>query len=178
MSIFVDPKKAIEVLDIVPGFKVADIGCGVGHYTFAVAEKLKGKGKIYAVDIRKNVLGKVASEAKERGYLNIEVIWGDAEKEGGTRLADNAVDLVVASNIFFQVESKENLAKELSRILIKDGKLLVIDWSNSFGGLGPPEEYIVEPEEIKKVCSMFSLDFQEENKSGAHHYELLFKKTS
>lgn len=178
MSIFVDPKKAIEVLDITPGLRVADIGCGVGHYTFAIAEKLKGKGKIYAVDIRKNVLGKVASEAKERGYLNIEIIWGDAEIDGGTRLADSSVDLVVASNIFFQVEEKEDLAKELSRILTKDGKLLVIDWSNSFGGLGPPEESIVSPDEIKKVCEQFSLDFIEENKTGAHHYELLFKKTS
>ena len=178
MSIFVDPKKAIEILDITPGLRVADIGCGVGHYTFAVAEKLKGKGKVYAVDIRKNVLGKVASESKEKGYLNIETIWGDAEIDGGTRLAESSVDIVIASNIFFQVEKKEDLAKELSRILVKEGKLLVIDWSNSFGGLGPPEDYIVSPEEIKKVCALFSLDFEEENETGTHHYELLFKKNS
>ena len=131
MSLFVDPRKAIEALEIKPGMNIADIGCGVGHYTFAVAEKLEGKGKVYGVDVRKNVLDKVASEAKEKGLLTVEVIWGDAEKEGGTRLADGSVDAVVASNIFFQVEDKEAFAKELSRILVSDGNLLVVDWINS-----------------------------------------------
>ncbi len=176
MSIFVDPRKAIEPLDISPGMRVADVGCGVGHYTFAIAEKLEGKGRIYAVDVRKNVLEKLASEAKEKGISTIEVIWGNAEEEGGTRIADGFVNSVVASNIFFQVDKKEALAKELSRIIAPGGELLVVDWSNSFGGLGPPEEYIVDPEDIKKICGKVSLHLEGEFKTGAHHYELLFKK--
>lgn len=177
MSIFVDPQKAVEALDIYPGVKVADVGCGVGHYVFAVAEKMENKGRIYAIDIRKNVLDKVASEAKEKGLTGlVEVIWGDAEAQGGTKLADGAVDAAVASNIFFQVDNKEDLARELSRIIKENGELLVVDWSNSFGGLGPPPDYIVSPEEIKEICQDFSLNFQVEYKTGSHHYELLFKK--
>ncbi len=176
MSIFIDPKKAIEPLNISPGMRVADVGCGVGHYTFAIAEKLEGKGRIYAIDVRKNVLEKLASEAKEKGISTIEIILGNAEEEGGTRLADGFVNAVVASNIFFQVDEKEALAKELSRITAPGGELLVIDWSNSFGGLGPPPEYIVDPEDIKKICGRHSFDLKDEFKTGAHHYELLLKK--
>lgn len=156
--------------------QVADVGCGVGHYVFALADELQGEGKIYGIDVRKNVLEKVASEAREKGFSNIEIIWGDAEKEGGTRLADDSMDAVVASNIFFQAEDKEGLAKEIARITSPEGEVLIIDWMNSFGGLGPTEEDIVSSEEVKKICEPYALVFQKEHKTGAHHYELLFKK--
>ncbi len=178
MSIFVDPKKAIEVLDLSPGMQVADVGCGVGHYTFEIAEKLNEKGRIYAIDIRKNVLDKVASEAKEKGFSIVDVIWGDAEKVGGTKIADESVDVVVASNIFFQVEDKDSLVKEFSRITKLNGKILIIEWKNSFGGLGPSEEMIVDPKEVKEYCKSCSLVFEEEHKMGTHHYELLFTKNN
>ncbi|MGM0629331.1 MAG: class I SAM-dependent methyltransferase [Patescibacteria group bacterium] len=177
MSIFVDPRKAIEALSLSSKMQVADVGCGVGHYTLALADKIQGEGTVYAIDVRKNVLEKVASEAKERGVSNIEVIWGDAEKEGGTRLANDSVGAVVASNIFFQTEDKEALAKEIARITASDGEILIIDWINSFGGLGPPEDYIVSAERVKEICEPLGLVFQREHKTGAHHYELLFKKS-
>ena len=177
MSIFVDPKKAIEALDIKPGIRVADVGCGVGHYVFAVAERLEGKGKVYGIDVRRNVLDKVASEASEKGLSDVvEVILGNAEKEGGTKLADGSVDAVIASNVFFQVDDRRALMAEIVRIVSPGGEVLIIDWLNSFGGLGPPEEYIVSAEEVKDICSSFSLEFQSEHKTGTHHYELLFKK--
>ncbi len=178
MSIFVDPKKALNALSISPGMHVADVGCGAGHYTFNIAERLEGKGRVYAIDIRKNMLEKVASEAKERGLSTVEVIWGDAEKPGGTRIADGVASVVVASNIFFQVDDKESLADELSRILSPGGELLVIDWKNSFGGLGPTEDRIVDPEEIKEICKSRSLVFEKVHETGAHHYELLFRKVT
>lgn len=177
MSIFVDPRKAVEALSIEPGMSIADVGCGVGHYIFAVAEKLNGKGKIYGIDVRKSILEKVVSEAKERGLSEVvEIIWGDAEKERGTKLADGSVDVVIASNIFFQVEDRSALAGEIARIAVPGGEVLVIDWVNSFGGLGPPDEHIISPEEIKETFAPLGLDFQGEHKTGTHHYELLFKK--
>lgn len=178
MSIFVDPKKALEALDISPGMHIADVGCGAGHYTMNIAEKLEGKGRVYAIDIRKNMLEKVASEAKERGLSTVEVIWGDAEKLGGTRVADGAVNAAVASNIFFQVDDKELLTEELSRILSPGGELLIIDWKNSFGGLGPTEDRIVDPEEIKELCKSKSFSFERVHETGSHHYELLFRKAT
>lgn len=176
MSIFLDPKKAIEPLNIIPGMNVADIGCGSGYYTFAASEKMDNEGKIYAVDVRKNVLEKLAADAKEKGVSIVETIWGNAELEGGTKIADEFADAVIASNIFFQVDDKKALVKELFRITGPGGKLLVIDWSDSFGGLGPPQEYLVSPEEIKSICQSTSFYFVEEIKAGAHHYKLLFKK--
>lgn len=176
MAIFVNPKKVIEVLDIKPGMKIADLGCGIGHYSFAIAEKLKGDGRIYAVDVRKNVLEKLASDARERDISVIDYIWGDVEKGGGTRLADEEVDIVVASNLYFQVEDKKALTKEVYRILVPGGKFLAVDWTDSYGGLGPADESIVSPDKIKDLCKDNLFSFEEESNVGAHHYALLFKK--
>jgi len=127
------------------------------------------------VDIQKDLLSKIKNDANKNHLLNIEVIWGDIEKIGGTKLRDNCVDGVVASNILFQLQDKESFKKEVNRILKPNGKLFVIDWSDSFGGLGPQPASIFAGPSCKNLFRD-SFVVEKEFNAGAHHYGIIFKK--
>lgn len=173
---FTKPEDNIAMLGLHEGLVVADLGSGTGAYTILLARKVGETGRVYAVEVQKEFLSNIKTLAAENGLKNIEVIWGDIERPGGTKIKDDSVDAVVVSNVLFQAEDKPGLVREAKRILKTGGKLLFIDWSASFKGMGPTESMII-PKDIardlfKKEGFVLTKDFQ----TGDHHYGLLMVK--
>jgi len=173
---FSDPQKNIEQFTPRLGALVADLGSGSGHYSLALARAVGDKGKVYAIDIQKDLLAKLKNEANQQGLFNIEVVWGDVEKLGGSRIKSDFIDAAVISNLLFQVSEKETLVKEAYRLLKKDGRVLVVDWSDSFGGLGPHREAVITKEKTRELFEQAGFVFDREIQAGEHHYGLIFRK--
>lgn len=174
---FSDPNKNIDQFGLKAGMLVADLGSGSGFYTLASAKAVGPEGKVFAIDIQKVLLSKVKDEANKAGLFNVEIIWGDIEKLGGTRLRDGSLDFVILSNILFQVSDKETVIKETSRILKKDGFSAVIDWADSFGGLGPRPENVFPLELAKETFQRNGFVIEKELKVGEHHYGFIVRKS-
>ncbi|HEY4714970.1 MAG TPA: methyltransferase domain-containing protein [Candidatus Paceibacterota bacterium] len=173
---FADPENNIKQFALKDGAVVADLGAGSGFYTFAAARAVGPSGLVYAVDIDTDLLRRIKDEAGERELKNIEIIPGDLEKVGGTKLADSFADAVLVSNILFQVTNKDALIKEVQRILKPDGRVLVIDWKDSFGGLGPEKKAIVPEVAARDLFEIHNFEFEREISAGEHHYGIIFKK--
>lgn len=174
---FSDPKTVINHLNLTEGMTVADFGAGSGAYALALARRVGSAGRVYAIDVQKELLVRLSREAKAgqlANITNIEVIWSDLERVGGSKLADQLVDFVLMANLLFQVTAKYTLALEAKRILKSDGRLAVIDWQDSFGGLGPPPAQVVRPEEAKKIMVQAGFRLLKDFPAGDHHYGLLF----
>ncbi|TSC61314.1 MAG: methylase [Parcubacteria group bacterium Gr01-1014_107] len=153
------------------------MGSGSGFYTMAAAKLVGEHGRVYAVDIQKELLITIKREAERQHLLNVEIIWGDVEKSGGTKLANSSVDTVIASNILFQLEDKESFTREVGRILKKGkGKVFIVDWLDAFGGLGPEPTAVVSPGGCKKLFLEEGFEFYKEFPTGPHHYGLAFRK--
>lgn len=173
---FSEPSKNIEQLGIQAGQEIADLGSGSGAYTIASAKALISTGKVYAIDINKELLNKVKNEGIKQGLYNIEVIWGDIDAPNGTKLRDFSVDIALVCNILFQVENKDVLVKEVRRILKPGGRALVVDWSDSFGGIGPKPQSVFGLEKAKEIFEKNGFHVEREFSAGSHHYGLVFKK--
>jgi len=178
MMDFLNPQVLLERFGVSPGMYVADLGSGPGFYVLATSKIIGDEGKVYAVDIQKEALSHLGEEARREGLNNIETIWGDIEKEGGSRLPDHHFDVVIVSNTLFQAEDKEGLAKEAYRILKGKGRLLVVDWEGSFNGLGPKPEDIVSEDKAKELFLKNGFEFLDSLDAGAYHYALSFRKTT
>lgn len=165
------------MLGIEPGMKIADFGAGSGAYVNLIAEALLGSGTVYAVDIQKDLLRRIKNEATKRGHKNVEIIWGDVEEEGGSKLG-SVLDLVLISNLLFQVRDKTGVMLEAARALRSGGRIAIIDWSESFDGMGPQEEAVVTKEDAYEYARKTGLTFVREFSAGAHHYGLIFRKTA
>jgi ubiquinone/menaquinone biosynthesis C-methylase UbiE len=173
---FSDPVKNVEQFGIKMGSVVADLGSGSGHYTIAALRAVGDKGKVYAIDIQKDMLTRVKNEAQNQGLAHIEVIWGDIEKSMGTRMKDAVADYAIISNLMFQIEDKKTVASETFRIIKKGGKLLVVDWSESFGGIGPHRESVFTHDIAVSTFTNAGFVAEKEIQAGEHHYGIIFLK--
>jgi ubiquinone/menaquinone biosynthesis C-methylase UbiE len=173
---FAHPKRNISELGLKDGQQVADFGAGPGHYAIEAAKAVGKDGHVYAIEIQKELVSKVESRAESAGLSNVNVIWGDLEKTKGSTLKSDLVDVVIVSNVLFQVKDKEQFLQEAYRVLKNDGRLLLIDWTDSHGGLGPKEDHIVPEETARQLCEQAGFSAQQVLSAGAHHYGIVFTK--
>ena len=173
---FSDPVKNVEQCGIQAGMDIADFGSGSGFYTIAAAKALMATGRVYAIDAQKDLLSKLKNNVARAGLYNVEVIWGDIEKIGGTKLRESSVDLVLLCNVLFQLENKGDIINEIKRILKPVGRILVVDWSDSFGGIGPQPEHVVKKATVLEMFEKGGFHMDREISAGSHHYGFIFKK--
>ncbi len=173
---FSTPEKNIEQLHLEPHQIVADFGAGSGAYTIAAAQALGGTGKVYAIDVQKDLLTRLASTCKDAHLGNVSFIWGDLEKPGGTKLREQSVDVVIVSNVLFQAEDRKGLLDEARRVLRQGGTLLIIDWTASFGNLGPEPSQVFPELEARKLAESLNFSFDRTLNAGNFHYGLILRK--
>ncbi len=173
---FSDPIKIVEQSGIQTGMEIADLGSGSGHYSLAIARALVSTGKVYAIDIHKDILTRLKNNAVKEKLFNVEVIWGDIDKLNGTKLRDFSVDMVFMCNILFQIENKEVVVNEVKRILKPGGRVVLVDWEDSFGGLGPKPQVVVSKIAATSLFEKSGFHLDREISAGSHHYGLIYKK--
>jgi len=173
---FSNPEENIERFGLEPGMLVADFGAGSGAYTIPLARAVGRRGVVYAIDIQQELLSRIKNTANKGGLENVETVWGDIETLGGSGLQDGSIDAVIISNVLFSIEDKDSLVQEASRVLKQSGTVLVVDWKDSFGGLGPRAESVVPLYEAKELFAKHNFNFQREIEVGAHHYGAVFKR--
>lgn len=172
---FSDPQKNIAELGIADGMKVVDLGAGSGFYTIEAAKKAGARGMVYAVDVQQDLLNKIKNFAGTIGIHNIEVVWGNIEKIGGTKLREAVADRVILSNTLFQIalEDRDNLALEAKRLLKSGGKLMVIDWA----GASPLSPKTLVPRVLAEgIFQKAGFTIEKGFDAGDHHYGIIFKK--
>jgi ubiquinone/menaquinone biosynthesis C-methylase UbiE len=173
MEDFLDPNQFLNQLDLFPDMVAADFGCGSGGWAIPLAKRLK-EGKVYAIDILEEPLSVLKSRAAGERVLNLQVVRGNVEEKGGSKMTDSSMDLVLMTNLLFQVEDKKGAMAEAVRILKKGGRILVIGWGPE-SILGPKEGRI-SAKEVKAIAKEYDLRAENEFEAGAYHYGLILKK--
>lgn len=171
---FADPVKILRDFGIGSGMIVADLGAGSGFYSIAAA-RMVSEGKVYAVEVQKDFLTTIKIKIEKEHIKNIEYVWGDIEKIGGTKLADGLCDVVILSNVLFSVQDKKKTIEEAKRILKKGGRILFIDW-NEESALGPRSNFLLKKEDLKSILLDTGLSFDRDISAGEHHYGMIYRK--
>jgi ubiquinone/menaquinone biosynthesis C-methylase UbiE len=133
-------------------------------------------GRVYAVDVQKELLSKLQSDAHNQGIHNINIVWGDLDEPKGSTLQDGMIDRIVIANVLFQVENKDALIEEARRILKPKGKLLFVEWSDSYGGLGPHPDDVVREDVAKTLFESQGFSHEKDISTGDHHYGFVVQK--
>ncbi|MEK7117175.1 MAG: methyltransferase domain-containing protein [Patescibacteria group bacterium] len=175
---FSNPKNNLEQFGLTKGMKVADLGVGAGFYALEAARIVGAEGRVFCVDVQKELVAGVRRTAEKEGLNNLEAIWGDIEKPEGTKIKSATIDAVIVSNVLFQLEDKNGFVEEVVRILKPGGKVLVVDWTESFGGMGPHKDHVVTEEQSKQLFTAKGFLIDKKIDAGAHHYSFVAKKAS
>lgn len=179
---FAHPGKNTEMLPIEPGATVADFGAGSGAYTFEIAKTLNGTGKVYAIDVQQELLRRIRNEAHRLGVTNIETIWGDIARPHGTKIGNSSVDVVLMSNVLFQLEHPKAAFDEARRILKLTGKLVIVDWADHLPAdgarIGPTKKHVFSKDKAFELARAAGFQMIEQFATGAHHYGLMLQKAA
>jgi ubiquinone/menaquinone biosynthesis C-methylase UbiE/biotin operon repressor len=112
---------ARALLLLAPRARYADLGVGDGLLTLMLAEVA---ASVTAVDLSAEMLAQLTARARKRGIDNLETVQGDIEN---LPLPDASHDVVVASQALHHAQSPLECLKEARRILVRGGRLLVIE---------------------------------------------------
>ncbi|MGM0405419.1 MAG: class I SAM-dependent methyltransferase [Thermoplasmatota archaeon] len=116
--------QAIEYLDISGDERVLDIGTGTGQILTEISSYLD-KGKVIGTDISKGMLRRSKRRIEKEKIGEIaSVRYDDIEN---SRFPDNYFDRIIATFTFTTLPNPKKSAEECSRILKKDGKMIVLD---------------------------------------------------
>ncbi len=173
-SSFSSPQENVLQLGLREGMKVADFGAGSGHYSRAAAGVVGNSGKVYAIDVQEDVLKHLKLNTHIHHVGTIETIWGDIEKAGGSHLRDASVDAGILANTLFQIENHIGLLGEIKRVLKSDGKLMVVDWAGSYGGIGPAAAQVVSEHDAEALFINGGFHKVKSFRAGPHHYGIVF----
>lgn len=175
LYMFSDPEYNVSQFELSPGMTVAEFGCGAGYYSILLAKALHGSGRVYAIDVNDDLLAKVKNAAQKDRVHIIETVRADIEKLGGVHLHDHSVDRVVIANTLFQVKNRPIVLAEAKRILKKNGTLYLIDWRDTYGGIGPHHAEIITESHAKELAERAGFAYYKKMSVGEHHYGLAFK---
>ncbi len=171
---FLNPEDALRQFGLYGAHDVADFGSGAGHFSLAAAKRLEG-GRLYSIDIEKEMLARLVAEAKHLGVKNLHGIRGDLSRVRGVPLADQSLDRAIATNILFQIDDREAFASELNRLLRPHGKILFIDWNDSHA-FGPHHAHKVSPDTALALFKRHGFVKECDIDAGDCHYGMILKR--
>lgn len=113
----------VSRIDVAPGMKVLDLGCGDGTTAIPAA---KLGAHVTGVDIASNLVAAGNRRAKEHSLVNCTFQEGDACDLA--ELPDNAFDLVVSIFGAMFAPKPFNVAKEMVRVTRPGGRIVMGNW--------------------------------------------------
>jgi len=109
---------------IKPGDTVIDLGSGAGNDCFVARHETGPTGKVIGIDFTPSMIAKARTNADKLGLNNVEFREGDIDN---MPVGDAVADVVVSNCVLNLVPNKENVMKEMFRVLKPGGHFSVSD---------------------------------------------------
>ena len=109
---------------IKPGDVVIDLGSGAGNDCFIARHETGATGKVIGIDFTPAMIEKARANAEVRGFHNVEFRQGDIENIPVTA---NIADVVVSNCVLNLVPNKNNVIKDIFRVLKPGGHFSISD---------------------------------------------------
>ena len=136
LSIFESPgrdqrlqiNRVMDILGVVPGKNVADIGAGSGWFTVRAARRVAESGKVYAVDINPEAIRFIEDRVQKEQLHDVVTILG---KEDDPLLPAGQIDVVLLLKTYHEVARPIALLRNLRAALRPGAKVGIIDRNGS-----------------------------------------------
>ncbi|MBH8555792.1 class I SAM-dependent methyltransferase [Nostocaceae cyanobacterium CENA357] len=118
------PSKVITAINLQPNDVVADIGAGTGYFSFRIAPLLTA-GKVFAVDIQREMLEIIKLFKKEKNISNVEPILATLTNPN---LPDESVDLALMVDAYHEFEYPQEVMQGIVKALKPGGKVVLVEY--------------------------------------------------
>lgn len=159
----------MDILGIVPGKTVADLGAGSGWFTVRAARRVTSAGLIYAVDINPEAVRHIQERVLREGIGNVRTILSRPEDP---LLPAGSVDAVLLLKTYHEVAQPVALLKCLRKALRLQARVGIIDRNGNGEDHGVSRDTAVREVEEAGYRLIGEYDFV---KSDGEDYFLVFE---
>ena len=118
------PSEILHALAAHEGATVADLGCGSGYFTLKLSSMVGNRGRVLAVDIRRESLIFLWIRALALPAHNVSIILGQPDD---TKLGTSHLDAALISNTYHELTNPTAILNQTFRSLRRGGRLVVVD---------------------------------------------------
>ncbi len=121
--------RIMELMDIKPGMKIADVGCGSGYFTFQFSRLVGPQGKVYSMDIKQPHLDFINEFKAQEKIENVETILADQDD---IKLEEK-VDMAYMCSLYHIIygvapeDGRRSLVNSIKKALKPGGIFVVVD---------------------------------------------------
>src|SRR5215831_19660149 len=133
--------RVMDILGIVSGKRVADIGAGSGWFTARAARRVGPSGMVYAVDINPEAIRYIDRRVQDESLTNVKTILS---KPDDPLLPKTAVDAVLLLKTYHEVADPIALLEHLRPALRPGARLGIIDRNGNGTDHGVGRKIVVE----------------------------------
>ncbi len=123
----------------------ADIGSGIGYFSFPASEIVGSQGKVYALDISQDMLNEIKKISGDKNILNIELV---KTSENNLIISNDIIGFAFTGMVLHEVDDLSLFLKEIKRIMAKDARFAVIEWKKVKSDFGPPVEHKLDSNDL------------------------------
>ena len=114
----------VGLLELTPGMKVLDAGCGPGRLTLPLAEIVGPQGEVTALDIQNEMLDRVRGKVNAAGLQNVKYLQAGL---GDRKLPQAYFDRAVLVTVLGEIPNQATAMKEIFDALKPGGILSVTE---------------------------------------------------
>ena len=114
----------VAALAVDSGSRVADIGAGSGFYTERLAKRVGSYGRVFAVDVDEQAVGRLEQLVSGQSLKNVELILGKADDP---RLPYRSLDAALIVNAYHEMVRHSDMLREIHAALKPGGRLVILD---------------------------------------------------
>jgi len=138
---------AFQALDLQPGMRVLDAGCGTGNLELFISEKTHPSVEIHGIDFSPEMLARARRKCSHLDFVS----FSQCDLNQPLPYPDASFDRIVSVNVLYALERRDETMQELMRVLKPEGRIVLTS---------PTPEFSIKPliiDHIRRVRNIWGL---------------------
>jgi SAM-dependent methyltransferase len=166
------PNRVVRSLELDADAVVADIGAGTGYFTFRILPHVP-EGRVFAVDIEKDMLDMIRKRASRRGFDNVVPVLGTVRDPN---LPSDSIDVALIVFAYTQFSHPQEMMVNLRDALKPGGRVVLVEYRGEDPTIPVSPVYKITDAQARAEMAAAGLDWRETRDILPQHHFMVFEK--